>query len=528
MSTQAIYNEKARKALKTGADKLADAVKVTLGPKGRNVVIDKGFGVPTITKDGVSVARAMKLSDPFEKMGAEIIKEAASKTNDVAGDGTTTSTILAQAMIKEGFKLVAAGMNPIDIKKEMDDRCAQIVDNLKKISKKVDTKEEITQVASVSANDKEIGTIISEAIDIIGKDGVITVEEGYKNIFFGVTKKVVEGMQFDKGYESPYMVTDQDTMRAELNDPYIIITDKKITMAQEIVPLLDKLLKIGIKEAVIIAEEITGDAMTMFVINRMREAFNGLCIKAPSFGDNKKNILEDIAIVTGGKVISESTGLSLDKVTVEDLGRAARVVSTKDDTTIVDGQGDKEKIKVRIENIRKEIAEKTSEFDKLKLQERLAKLTGGVAVITVSAATETEMKEKKDRIEDALNATKAAVEEGFIPGGGLGLLKAMNNTPIVTSGGKIVNEAILAPIRQIASNAGKDGSMILFNVMKEPADSNVGYNAATDTFEDLVLAGVIDPTKVVRSALENAVSAAGMFLTTEVVIVDIKEKESNQ
>ncbi|MEI7620243.1 MAG: chaperonin GroEL [Candidatus Falkowbacteria bacterium] len=531
MAKTIIFDEEARGALKRGVDKLANAVKVTLGPKGRNVVLDKGYGAPTITKDGVSVAREIELEDKVENIGAEIIKEVASRTNDAAGDGTTTATILAQAIIHEGLKLVSSGVNPMEIRSGMEKRVAEIVESLKTMSKTISTKEEVAQVASISANDAEIGNIIAEAMDSVGKDGVITIEEGQS---FGVEKEVVEGMQFDKGYVSPYMITNTSSMKAEFNDPYILITDKKITSIQEVLPLLEKILQSGKKDIVIIAEEIEGEALATFVVNKLRGTFNVLGIKAPGFGDRRKAMLEDIAILTGGRVISEEIGLKLDTAELVDLGRARKVVSSKDNTTIVDGAGAKENITSRVEQIKKEMEVSESDFDKEKLQERLAKLSGGVAVIKVGAATEAEMKEKKDRIEDALNATKAAVAEGIVPGGGLALILAGNILEKLgqgiksdSVGAEIIDNAIIAPIKQIAANAGKDGSLILYHIIKanEGGLNSIGYNAATDKFEDLVKAGVVDPTKVVRSALQNAASAAMMFLTTEAVITDkVSEK----
>ncbi len=528
MAKQIIYSEKARNALKKGVDQLADAVKVTLGPKGRNVVIDKGFGAPTITKDGVTVAKEVELDDKFENLGAEIIKEVASKTNDVAGDGTTTATILAQAMISEGLKLVSSGVDPIEIRQGMEKKVKDIVDNLKKMSKTISTKEEIAQVASISANDKEIGQIIAEAMDAVGKDGVITVEEGQS---FGVVKEVVEGMQFDKGYISPYMITNSDSMKAEFEDPYILLTDKKISSIQEILPLLEKMAQAGKKDLVIIAEDIDGEALATFVVNKLRGTFNVLGIKAPGFGDRKKSMMDDIATLIGGKVISEEVGLKLENVDMDDLGQARKVIATKDDTTIIEGKGDEGKIKSRVEQIKKEIEVSDSDYDKEKLQERLAKLAGGVAVIKVGAATEAEMKEKKDRIEDALNATRAAVEEGVVPGGGLALATAGNAFEELSDkkedkpGERIIDVAIIEPIKQIAHNAGKDGSLVLYNIMSahKKGENNIGYNAVSNKFEDLVQAGIIDPTKVVRSALEHSSSAAIMFLTTEAVITDKPE-----
>jgi len=527
MAKQIIFDEQARLSLKKGADKLADAVKVTLGPKGRNVVLDKSYGPPVITKDGVTVAKEIDLEDKFENIGAQIIKEVASKTNDTAGDGTTTATILAQAIINEGLQLVTAGVNPIEIRRGIEIKVAEVVAGLKAMSQQISTKAEIAQVASISANDKEIGSIIAEAMDSVGKDGVITIEEGQS---FGVEKEVVEGMQFDKGYVSPYMISNQDSMKAELDEPLILITDKKISAVADILPLLEKVLQSGKKELVIIADDIDGEALATFVVNKLRGVFNILGIKAPGFGDRRKAILEDIAVLTGARVISEEIGLKLDAATLEDLGKARRVVATKEDTTIIEGKGDATKIKARVEQIKKERELSDSDYDKEKLQERLAKLSGGVAVIKVGAATETEMKEKKDRIEDALNATRAAVEEGVVPGGGLALALAgkalredTNKSDSV--GGQIISRAVLEPIKQIVANAGKDGSLILFRIIEENKNGGavIGYDAANDKFVDMVKEGIIDPTKVVRSALENAASAAMMFLTTEAVITDIPQ-----
>lgn len=527
-----IYNEAARSALKKGVDKLADAVKVTLGPKGRNVVIDKAYGAPAITKDGVTVAKEIELEDKFENIGAELIKEVASKTNDVAGDGTTTATILAQAMINEGLKLISSGVDPIEIRIGIEKKVKEILEALKKMSKPINTKEETAQVASISANDREIGEIIAEAMELVGKEGVITVEEGQS---FGVEKEVVEGMQFDKGYVSPYMITNTENMKAEYNEPYLLITDRKISSIHEILPLLEKLAQSGHKNLVIIAEEIEGEALTTFVLNKLRGTFNVLGIKAPGFGDRRKAMLEDIAVLTGGKVISEDIGLKLENTDINDLGQARKIVSSKDETTIVEGRGDEKKLKARVEQIRKELENTDSDFDKEKLQERLAKLAGGVAVIKVGAATETEMKEKKDRIEDAIHATKAAREEGVVPGGGLALPLAGNAFKELTDkksdnpGTRIIDSAILEPIKQIAKNADRDGSLILYNIIRENmgGHKNIGYNAALDKFEDMIAAGIIDPTKVVRTALENAASAAIMFLTTEVVITDKPDEKGH-
>ncbi|MFH0840686.1 MAG: chaperonin GroEL [bacterium] len=531
MSKQIIFNEQARLSLQRGVDQLTDAVKVTLGPKGRNVVIDKGFGSPVITKDGVTVAKEIELKDKFENIGAELIKEVASKTNDAAGDGTTTATILARALINEGLKLLASGVNPIDIRQSLEKRVVEIIKNLKAMSKPISTKEEIAQVASISANDKEIGQIIAEAMESVGNDGVITVEEGQS---FGVEKEIVEGMQFDKGYLSPYMITNSENMKAELNDPYILLTDKKISSIEDILPLLEKIVQSGKKDIVIIAEDIDGQALATLVVNKLRGTFNVLGVKAPGFGDNRKAMLKDIAVLTGGRVISEELGLKLESTEISDLGQARKVIASKENTTIIDGKGEEDVIKARVEMIKKEKDAATSDWDKEKLQERLAKLGGGIAVIKVGAATETEMKEKKDRIDDALHATKAAVEEGVVPGGGLALALAGKVFDQLTKenddlGSQIVNNAILAPIKQIASNAGKDGSLVLYNIMRENKGNGkaIGYNAATNKFEDMVAAGIIDPTKVVRSALENATSAAIMFLTTEVVITDEPEQKDS-
>ena len=530
MAKQIIYDDKARVALKKGVDQLANAVKVTLGPKGRNVVIDHGFGSPTITKDGVTVAKEIDLEDKFENVGAALVKEVASKTNDTAGDGTTTATVLAQAMINEGLKLVAAGINPIEIRQGIEKEVSEVINKLKKMSKQISTKEEIAQVASISANDPEIGKIIAEAIESVGNEGVITVEEGQS---FGVEKEVVEGMQFDKGYVSHYMVTNTETMKAELDDPYILITDRKVAAVQEILPLLEKVLQTGKKDLVVIADDIEGEALTTFVVNKLRGVFNVVGIKAPGFGDRRKAMLEDIAILTGGRVISEEVGLKLETADLSDLGQARRVIVSKDNTTIVDGKGDKKNIQERIEQIKREQELADSDFDRDKLQERLAKLSGGVAVIKVGATTEIKMKEKKSRIEDALNATRAATMEGVVPGGGLALALAseafdLNDNSSV--GRKIVAGAILEPIKQIAANAGQDCSFVLYNIIYKNKDSNkpIGYNAISGKFEDMVEAGIIDPTKVVRCALENAASAAMMSLTTEAIITDKKEEKNSE
>jgi len=532
MAKQIIYNQEARNRLQIGVDKLANAVKVTLGPKGRNVVLEKSYGSPVITKDGVTVAKEIELEDKFENIGAEIVKEASSKTSDVAGDGTTTATILAQAMINEGMKLVAAGTNPIEIRKGIEQQVAKITAKLKEMSKQISTKEEIAQVASISANDKEIGNIIAEAMEAVGKDGVITVEEGQS---FGIEKEIVEGMQFDKGYVSPYMITNADKMEAEFENPYILITDKKISAINDVLPLLEKLAQSGKKDLVIVADEIEGEALATFIVNKLRGTFNVLAVKAPGFGDRRKEMLEDIAVLTGAKVISEEVGLKLDNAEISDLGQARKVIATKDNTTIVDGQGNKTEIENRVAQIKKQIEVSDSEFDTEKLRERLAKLTGGVAIIKVGAATETEMKEKKDRVDDAMHATKAAVEEGVVLGGGLALalageaFKEITEKSSESAGAKIVDSAILEPIKQIAENAGKDGSLILYNIIAhhQKGNTNIGYNAANGKFEDLMDAGIVDPTKVTRSALQNAASAAAMFLTTECVIADKPEEKDS-
>jgi len=527
MAKQILYDVKARDALKRGVDKLANTVKITLGPKGRNVVLDKGFGAPIITKDGVTVAKEIELEDKFENIGAELVKEVASKTNDVAGDGTTTATLLAQVMINEGIKNVTAGANPLAIKRGIEKGVEAIIEELKKnISKPIVGNEEISQVASISANDAEIGKKIAEAMEKVGKDGVVTVEESQG---FGMELELVEGMQFDKGYLSAYMITNTERMEAEYKDCHILITDKKISAVADILPILEKLAEMGKKELVIIAEEVDGEALATLVVNKLRGAFNTLAVKAPGFGDRRKAMLEDIAILTGGKVITEELGLKLENTTIEDLGQAAKVVSTKENTTIVDGKGEKTAIEERIKQLKKELEQTDSDFDKEKFQERLAKLAGGVAVIKVGAATETELKEKKHRIEDALAATKAAVEEGIVPGGGVALLRARLVLENVEAEGEekigldILRKSLEEPLKMIAQNAGKEGSVIAEEVKK--LTGNMGYNAETDKFEDLVEAGIIDPTKVTRSALQNAASIAAMFLTTEAVVTDLPEKK---
>ena len=522
MAKQIVFNEKARQAIKRGVDQLADAVKVTLGPKGRNVVLDKGYGSPQIVNDGVTIAKEIELKDKIENLGAELVKEVATKTNDIAGDGTTTATLLTQAIIAEGFKNVAAGANPMEIKKGIEKGVNAVVEELKtKISKPISSDEEITQVASISANDPKLGKIIAEAMKEVGNDGVITVEESQS---FGIEKDVVKGMQFDKGYVSPYMVTNADKMEAEYQDAYILIADKKISAMNDIVPLLEKLSQVGKKDLVIIAEDIDGEALATLVVNKIRGAFNTLAIKSPGFGDRRKEMLEDIAVLTGGKVISEEVGLTLENVELDMLGQAHKVISSKENTTIVEGKGNKEELDNRISRVKIEIESSSSDFDKDKLKERLAKLAGGVAVIKVGAATETEAKETKLRIEDAINATKAAIEEGVVPGGGVALFRAKAILDKVDVEGEqkvgieILRRALEEPLRQIAINAGKDGAVIAEEVRKQTG--NIGYNAKADKFEDLVEAGIIDPTKVTRSALQNAASVSALLLTTECVITD--------
>ncbi len=521
-----IFNVDARAALKRGVDQLADAVKVTLGPKGRNVVIDKKFGAPTVTKDGVTVAKEIELSDPLENMGAQMVKEVATKTSDNAGDGTTTATVLAQAIFREGLKNVTAGVNPMALKRGIDKAVTQVVEELKRISVPTNGRKEIAQVASISANnDKEIGELIASAMEKVGKDGVITVEEA-KGL--ETTLETVDGMQFDRGYVSPYFVTDPEKMEAVLEDAFILIHDKKIGAMKELLPVLEKVAQTG-KPLMIIAEDIEGEALATLVVNKLRGTLKIAAVKAPGFGDRRKAMLQDIAVLTAGNVISDEVGFKLENATLADLGRAKRIVVDKDNTTIIDGAGDSEQIKGREKEIRAAIEKSTSDYDKEKLQERLAKLSGGVAVVNVGAATEAEMKEKKARVEDALHATRAAVEEGIVPGGGVALIraqKALVNFKLEDAeeniGVAIIRRAIEEPIRMIVQNAGGEGSIVVEKV--KAADSNTfGYNALTDTYEDLVQAGVIDPTKVTRTALQNAASISGLLLTTEALIVEKKE-----
>jgi chaperonin GroEL len=520
-----LFDTEARAKLKKGIDALAEAVKVTLGPKGRNVVIDKKFGSPTITKDGVTVAKEIELSDPVENMGAQMVKEVATKTSDLAGDGTTTATVLAQAIFREGLKNVTAGANPMELKRGIDKAVEAVVDELHRISVPTAGKKEIAQVGSISANnDKEIGNLIAEAMEKVGKDGVITVEEA-KGL--ETTLETVEGMQFDRGYLSPYFVTDPEKMEAIVEDGLVLIYDKKISAMKDLLPVLEKVAQGG-RPLLIIAEDVEGEALATLVVNKLRGTLKVVAVKAPGFGDRRKEMLRDIAILTGGQVISEELGFKLENATLTDLGRAKRIVVDKDNTTIVDGKGKDADIKGRISEIRAAVEKSTSDYDREKLQERLAKLAGGVAVINVGAATETEMKEKKARVEDALHATRAAVEEGIVPGGGVALLRAQSalekirGTEDEKIGVDIVRKAIEEPIRMIAKNAGAEGSIVVAKI-KESKDKNLGYNAATDTYEDLVKAGVIDPTKVTRTALQNAASIAGLLLTTECAVVEKKE-----
>ncbi|MBV9171811.1 MAG: chaperonin GroEL [Chloroflexi bacterium] len=521
------YSEEARRALKRGIDALADAVKITLGPKGRNVVLDKKFGPPTITNDGVTIAKEIELEDPFENMGAQLLKEAATKTNDIAGDGTTTATVLAQAIVNEGFRNVTAGANPLLLKRGIERGVQAVVDNLKGMSTPVADQTKIAQVAAISAADDEIGRLIAEVMDKVGKDGVITVEES-KTLKFET--EYVEGMQFDRGYISPYFITDPQRMEAELDEPYILITDKKISAISDILPVLERFLQVS-KNLVLIAEDVDGEALATLVVNKLRGTLNVLAVKAPGFGDRRKAMLEDIATLTGGKVISEEVGRKLDSTTVQDLGRARRVSSNKDETTIVEGRGSEEAIKGRIQQIRTQINDTTSDFDREKLQERLAKLAGGVAVIKVGAATEVELKEKKHRVEDALSATRAAVEEGIVPGGGTAFVHSLSALDPVLSelngdqktGATMLKRALEEPLRRIVANAGGEGSVVVEEVKRQ--GKGKGYDAAKGDYADMVERGIIDPLKVTRSALENAASIATMILTTETLITEVPEKE---
>jgi len=518
------FNEDARKALEVGVDILADAVKITLGPKGRNVVLDKGYGIPTITNDGVTIAKEIELKDPIENLGAQIVKEVATKSNDVAGDGTTTATVLAQALIKEGLKMVASGANPVFIRKGMEKASKKVIEELVKRAKKIESNSEIAQVGAISASDKEIGELIAQAMAKVGESGVITVEEAKS---LDTTLEVVEGMQFDNGYLSPYMVSDSERMVVELDNPFVLITDKKISSMKELLPILEKTVEMG-RPMLIIAEDVEGEALATLVVNKLRGTLNIAAVKAPAFGDRRKAMLEDIAILTGGEVISEEKGIKLETADIDFLGQAKKVRITKDNTVIVDGMGAKENIASRVGQIKNAIEETTSDYDREKLQERLAKLSGGVAVIKVGAATETEMKEKKLRIEDALNATKAAVEEGIVPGGGTILVqiaKAIEDFKLEGEEGlgvDIVKKALYAPMRQIALNAGLDAGVVIEKV--KSSEEGIGFDAAKEEYVDMVKAGIIDPTKVTRSAIQNAISVSSVLLTTEVAVANEKEE----
>jgi len=532
MAKQVVFNEDARRSLKRGVDIVADAVKTTLGPRGRNVAIDKKFGSPTVTHDGVTVAKEIELKDPFENMGARLFVEAATKTDDVAGDGTTTATVLAQSIVGEGLRLVAAGANPMLIKRGLDKGAAVIIEALKEMAQPVRDQQEVANVAAVSAADPEIGQLLAEVMDKVGKDGVITVEEGRG---LGYETEYTEGMQLDRGYISPYFVTNSERMETVLDEPYILITDKKISSIQEVLPVLEKVLQVT-KNLLIIAEDVDGEALATLVVNKLRGTINALAIKAPGFGDRRKAMLQDIAILTGGTVISEEIGRKLDSATVEDLGRARRVVATKDDTTIIEGYGDESAIKGRIDQIRAQTETTTSDFDREKLQERLAKLAGGVAVVKVGAATEPELKERKHRVEDALRSTRAAVEEGIVPGGGVALINvvsALNNVQPANDDERaavsILKRALEEPLRQLARNAGEDGAVIIDTVrryQKEQGNTNIGYNVMTGEYGNMLEQGVPDPVKVTRSAVQNAVSIASMILTTDALVTDIPEEKS--
>jgi len=538
MAKQLKFNEEARQELKKGVDKLADAVRVTLGPKGRNVILDKGFGAPTITNDGVAIAKEIELEEKFQNMGAELIKEVAEKTNDIAGDGTTTAVVLAQAIIEEGLKNVTAGNDPLEIKKGIDKAVQATIKALNKIKKPVKSKKEIAQVATISSENEEVGDLIADIMEEVGKDGIVTVEESQT---FGTSKELVKGLQFDKGYISPYMITNAERMEAEYKEPYILITDKKISAINDILPLLEKLTQAGKKDLVIIADEVDGEALATLVVNKLRGTFNALAVKAPGFGDKRKEILEDIAIITGGKLISEEVGLKLENTELNMLGEADKIIATKENTTIVNGKGNKQEIEKRIKQIKIQIEQTDSDFDREKLQERLAKLSGGVAVIKVGAATETEMKYKKFKIEDALNATRAAIEEGIVPGGGAAFIKATYSIDEIfdekTSaeekiGANIIKEALISPLRQIAENAGIRDISIIVDDIRKAENTNIGYDFTKTNVRNLkagrinmMEAGIVDPLKVTRSALENAASMASVFLTTECSITDLPKKE---
>jgi chaperonin GroEL len=520
-----LYDEEARRALERGVEKVASAVRVTLGPRGRNVVLEKKWGSPTITKDGVTVAKEIELEDPYENMGAQLVKEVASKTNDAAGDGTTTATVLAWAVVREGLRNVAAGSNPMLLKRGIDKAVDALVDELKKISITIEGKQDIAHVAGIAANDGEVGEIIADAMEKVGKDGVITIEEG-KGI--ETTVEVVEGMQFDRGYISPYFITDPDKMECVLEEPYILLTEKKISAARDIVPLMEKVIRFG-KPLVVVAEDVEGEALATLVVNKLRGVLHSAAVKAPGYGDRRKAMLQDMAALTGAKVISDDIGIKLESVEIDMLGRAEKLKADKDDTTIIGGKGDRKDIQGRIAQIKKEIEDTTSDYDREKLQERLAKLSGGVAEIKVGAATETEMKEKKHRFEDALNATKAAVEEGIVPGGGTAYIRALPGLDKIeaegdeTIGVNLVRRALEEPARQLAANAGVEGSLIVERLKRE--SGRTGYDVAKGEFADMIKAGIVDPTKVTRLALQNAASVAGLLLTTEAVVVEKREKK---
>ena len=533
MAKQLLFSEKARAALKKGVDKLADAVKITLGPRGRAVILEKGYGAPIVTLDGVTIAKEIELEDKIENIGAELIKEVASKTNDAAGDGTTTATLLAQILIGEGLKNAASGIDVIGMKQGMTKAYEAVLEELKKISKKISTREETAQVATISSRDEEIGNLIAEVIETVGKDGVVTVEQSQS---IGLSKEIVEGLQFDRGYVSPYMVTNAERMEAVLEEPHILVTDKKISAISDLLPLLEKLVQAGKKELMIIADDVEGEALATLVVNKIRGIFNILAVKAPGFGDRRKELLQDIAAVVGADFISEDVGRKLQSVEIASLGQAHRIISNKDNTTIVGGKGSKEEIEKRIHQIKSQLHKIDSEFDKEKLQERLGKLSGGVAVIKVGAATEVEQKEKQHRIEDAVAATKAAVEEGIVPGGGVALVRASKVVEnLINSfdkeqlpqiiGAKIVLQGLYAPIKQIAENAGYNGDVVLDKIMTHSDSEDYGFNAANGKYEHLVKAGIVDPTKVTRLALQNAVSIASMFLITEAVVANLPEKK---
>ncbi len=535
MAKQLEFSEEARRSLKAGVDILAEAVKATLGPKGRNVALDKKWGAPTITHDGVTVAKEIELQDPYQNMGAQLLKEAATKTNDIAGDGTTTATVLAQAIVNEGLKNVAAGANPMLLKRGIHKAVVALAEAIKSQAITITTKEEISAVAAISAQDPEIGNLIAEVMEKVGKDGVITVEEA-KGLAFET--EYVEGMQFDRGYISPYFITSQESMEAQLTSPYVLITEKKISAASDIVPILEKLVQLGKREIVIIAEDVDGEALATLVLNKLRGMFNCIAVKAPGFGDRRKAMLQDIAVLTGGSVISDELGRKLETTQISDLGQADKMIADKDNTTIVGGQGDAAAIKGRIEQIRVEIENTTSDYDKEKLQERLARLAGGVAIVRVGAGTETELKEKKHRVEDALSATRAAVEEGIVPGGGVALINAAkvldecekDAEGDVLTGVKILRRALEEPMRQLAENAGYDGAVVVQNVRRfqqEKSNPNVGFDVMSETYDDMVVKQIIDPAKVTRGGLENAASIAAMILTTEALITDIPEKEKS-